>query len=464
MKNENITIAAIATAFGEGGIAIIRISGDEAITIADKVYRGQRKLVDVDSHTINYGKLINSEGLVIDEALVSVFHGPKSYTGEDLVEINSHGGAMPARRALDLVLAAGAFLAQPGEFTKRAFLNGRIDLTQAEAVIDLIRSKTELSSQAAINQLSGVLSEKVRGLRQLLIELLAHIEVTIDYPEHDVEDVTRQEIRDRISQVMIGLEELLSRADEGKILREGIKVALVGKPNVGKSSLLNAMLEENRAIVTDIPGTTRDILEEYINIRGIAVRLIDTAGIRETEDIIEQIGIEKSKEAIDQADLVLLILDGGQDLDDYDYELLDLMKDKQGLVVINKRDLDQVLDEDDLRGKLEESSSSVDSIIKISTVDSSGIASLYDAIEEIFISDSISQADASFLTNNRQIDLLRRAKASLAEVNASLDLGLPVDILAIDISISWEIMGEIIGDTASEGLLDQLFSQFCLGK
>jgi len=453
------TIAAVATAFGEGGIGIIRISGDKAIEIIDSCYKGKTSLAKADSHTIHYGHIIDKDGRAIDEVLVSVFLSPRSYTTEDVVEINSHGGIMPVKQVLDVILDAGARLAEPGEFTKRAFLNGRIDLSQAEATIDLIRSKTDLSMKAAMSQLSGSLSRQVTAIRQALLELMAHIEVTIDYPEHDVEEVTRDKILTIAKQAISDVDKLLLTADQGKIIREGIAVAIVGRPNVGKSSLLNTLLKENRAIVTDIPGTTRDLLEEYVNIKGIPLKMIDTAGIRDTDNIVEQIGIEKSKNVIQQADLILLLLDVAEPLNNYDISLLQEIDDKNVIILLNKSDLAAKVYEDDIKVYTGNKS-----IISISAKEEVGIDVLYDEIERIFLSGVIRQSDATYVTNTRHISLLKNAKIALLDAANSVSEEMPMDMVTIDITNAWEVLGEIIGDTASEGLLDQLFSQFCLGK
>jgi tRNA modification GTPase len=453
------TIAAVATAFGEGGIGIIRVSGDKAIEIVERCYKGKTRLAKAESHTIHYGHIIDKDDRAIDEVLISVFLSPRSYTTEDVVEINSHGGIMPVKQVLDVILDAGARLAEPGEFTKRAFLNGRIDLSQAEATIDLIRSKTDLSMKAALSQLSGSLSRQITDIRQALLELMAHIEVSIDYPEHDIEEVTKDKILTITRQAISDVDKLLLTADQGKIIREGIAVAIIGRPNVGKSSLLNTLLKENRAIVTDIPGTTRDLLEEYVNIKGIPLKMIDTAGIRDTDNIIEQIGIEKSKDVIQQADLILMLLDVAEPLNNYDISLLQEIDDKNVIILLNKSDLVAKVYEDDISVYTGDKP-----IISISAKEEAGIDALYDEIETIFLSGRIRQSDATYVTNTRHISLLKNANKSLHDSINSVVEDMPMDMVTIDITNAWEVLGEIIGDTASEGLLDQLFSQFCLGK
>lgn len=342
---EQDTITAISTPLGEGAIAIVRLSGEHAITIANKIFQGQ-DLVEVSSHTIHYGKIIDPiKEEIIEEVMISVMRAPKTFTKEDVVEINCHGGIASVNRLLELVLANGARLAEPGEFTKRAFLNGRIDLSQAEAVMDLIRAKTDKAMNVALKQLDGKLSTLVNQLRQKLIETVAHVEVNIDYPEYDdVEEMSNHMLREKTEEVYREVEQLLSMAKQGKILREGIATAIIGRPNVGKSSLLNALVQETKAIVTDIPGTTRDVIEEYVNIRGIPLRLVDTAGIRETEDIVEKIGVERSRQALKQADLILLVLNNGEELTEEDRKLFEAIKDLEYIVIVNKTDLPTKLD------------------------------------------------------------------------------------------------------------------------
>ncbi|GGK33742.1 tRNA modification GTPase MnmE [Caldalkalibacillus thermarum] len=454
------TIAAIATPMGEGGIAIVRVSGPEAIAVVDKLYRGRKKLSTVDSHTIHYGHLVDPQtGERIEEVLVTVMRAPRTYTREDVVEVNCHGGLVSVRRVLNYILKYGARLAEPGEFTKRAFLNGRIDLSQAEAVIDLIRAKTDRAMKNAMKQVEGRLSKLIKRLRQELIETLAHIEVTIDYPEHDVEEVTQQFLREKCEQVKKEIEQLLATAEQGKILREGLKTAIIGRPNVGKSSLLNALAHENRAIVTDIPGTTRDVLEEYVNVRGVPLQLIDTAGIRETEDVVERIGVERSRQVLKEADLILLVLNIAEPFTEEDQALLDLVKDMKTILIVNKTDLEPKLDTDQLKARYPHLP-----LIKMSIKEEKGLDELEQAIADLYFKGDIEAGDMTYVSNSRHIALLNEAKQSIEDALAALEMGLPVDVVQIDIRKAWEKLGEIIGDNVSESLIDQLFSQFCLGK
>ncbi|EGL83643.1 tRNA modification GTPase mnmE [Caldalkalibacillus thermarum TA2.A1] len=454
------TIAAIATPMGEGGIAIVRVSGPEAIAVVDKLYRGRKKLSTVDSHTIHYGHLVDPQtGERIEEVLVTVMRAPRTYTREDVVEVNCHGGLVSVRRVLNYILKYGARLAEPGEFTKRAFLNGRIDLSQAEAVIDLIRAKTDRAMKNAMKQVEGRLSKLIKRLRQELIETLAHIEVTIDYPEHDVEEVTQQFLREKCEQVKKEIEHLLATAEQGKILREGLKTAIIGRPNVGKSSLLNALAHENRAIVTDIPGTTRDVLEEYVNVRGVPLQLIDTAGIRETEDVVERIGVERSRQVLKEADLILLVLNIAEPFTEEDQALLDLVKDMKTILIVNKTDLEPKLDTDQLKERYPHLP-----LIKMSIKEEKGLDELEQAIADLYFKGDIEAGDMTYVSNSRHIALLNEAKQSIEDALAALEMGLPVDVVQIDIRKAWEKLGEIIGDNVSESLIDQLFSQFCLGK
>lgn len=453
------TIAAIATPPGEGGIAIIRVSGSQAIHIVDKIYRGGKKLSTVDSHTIHYGHIVNKLGEVIDEVMVTVMKSPRTFTREDVVEVNCHGGLVSVQRVLEEVLSAGARLAEPGEFTKRAFLNGRIDLSQAEAVIDLIRAKTDRAMKVAMGQVQGKLSRTIEKIRDELLQLIAHIEVNIDYPEHDVEEVTRSLIIDKGNWVKEQISRLLQNAQQGKIMREGLSTAIVGRPNVGKSSLLNTLIQESKAIVTDIPGTTRDIIEEYVNVRGIPLRLIDTAGIRNTEDIVERIGVKKSREVLDQADLVLLLLNNAESLTEEDIELLETIRKRKAIIIINKMDLPQKLDVT----RLEKLGLGFP-IVTMSIKQEKGIESLEEAIAKLFFEGQLQSDDLTYVSNARHIQLLKEAKNSIQEANESCDNGLPVDMIAFDLRRCWELLGEITGETVSEDLLDQIFSRFCLGK
>jgi len=453
------TIAAIATPLGEGGIAIIRVSGPDAVEAVDKIFKGRKSLSTVDSHTIHYGHLVDESGEVLEEVMVSVMRAPRTFTREDVVEVNCHGGIVSVKRVLDLVLAQGVRMAEPGEFTKRAFLNGRIDLSQAEAVIDLIRAKTDRAMKVAVNQVQGKLSKLIGQLRHQLIELMAHIEVTIDYPEHDVDEVTRNLLSEKSRWVQDEIGKLLRTAKQGKILREGLSTVIVGRPNVGKSSLLNSLLQEVKAIVTDIPGTTRDIIEEYVNVRGVPLRLVDTAGIRETEDIVERIGVERSREMLSQADLVLLVLNFGEKLTEEDRNLLTVVKPMNAIIIVNKTDLPQKIDLDEVRNLAGDLP-----LVTISVKEEKGIEQLEEAISSLFFAGSVQSDDLTYVSNARHIQLLNEAHRTIGEAIDAVESGLPVDMVAFDIRRTWELLGEVVGDAVSDDLVSQIFSQFCLGK
>ncbi|MGM8215782.1 tRNA uridine-5-carboxymethylaminomethyl(34) synthesis GTPase MnmE [Bacillaceae bacterium W0354] len=457
---ETDTIAAISTPIGEGAIAIVRLSGDEALMIANKVFQG-KDLFDVPSHTIHYGHIVdpvNNEK--IEEVMVSVLKAPKTFTREDVIEINCHGGMVSVNRVLHLVLREGARLAEPGEFTKRAFLNGRIDLSQAEAVMDLIRAKTDRAMSVALKQMDGRLSQLIRKLRQELIETVAHVEVNIDYPEYDdVEEMTHEMLVERAHYVKSEIRKILQTAKQGKILREGIATAIIGRPNVGKSSLLNVLAQENKAIVTDIPGTTRDVIEEYVNVRGVPLRLIDTAGIRETEDIVEKIGVERSRQALKEADLILLVLNGSEPFTKEDAALFEAARDLDVIVIVNKTDLQQHIDMEAVKNAAKDAP-----IIATSLVEEKGIDQLEEAIANTFFEGEIDAGDLSYVSNVRHIQLLEQAEAALNEAINGIEIGMPLDLVQIDVTRTWELLGEIIGDNVHDSLIDQLFSQFCLGK
>ena len=462
MQTEFDTIAAISTAPGEGAIGIVRISGDDAIRIADEVYRlKDKRLKEQPSHTIHYGHIVDPKNdEVIDEVMVTVLRAPKTFTREDVVEINCHGGIVAINRILQLVLRMGARLAEPGEFTKRAFLNGRIDLSQAEAVMDLIRAKTDKSMQMAMRQLDGELSKLIQNLRQEILNTLAQVEVNIDYPEYDdVEEMTLQLLREKTQQVSQGIRALLNTASQGKILRDGLKTAIVGRPNVGKSSLLNVLLREEKAIVTDIAGTTRDTIEEYVNVRGVPLQLIDTAGIRETDDVVERIGVERSRKALNEADFVLLILNQSEELMDEDLRLLEQTKDFKRIILLNKTDLPTKIDMD----KAKEFATD-NEIVTTSMLKKEGIDQLEEKIADYFFQGQMNERDATYLSNTRHIALLEKAEQALQEVANGVDIGMPVDLIQIDFTRTWDLLGEITGDTVQDELLTQLFSQFCLGK
>lgn len=456
------TISAVATAIGEGGIGIIRISGPESVAIVDKLFVGSHglKATMVDSHRICYGSIIDPDaGYTVDEVLLLIMKAPRSYTREDVVEIHCHGGPVPLRNILELTLKLGARLAEPGEFTKRAFLNGRLDLTQAEAVIDIIRAKTDASLKLAVNHLSGQLSEVIYSVRDAALEMIAHLEAAIDFPEDDIEEVTSQQVDDQLIPLLAKLDHLLATAQTGRILREGLQTVIIGKPNVGKSSLLNALLREKRAIVTDIPGTTRDIIEEYVNIRGIPLKIVDTAGIRETEDIVEQLGVQRAREFVDKADLILLLLDSSSPLTEEDKQVLELLAGRQALVLMNKTDLPQKLDMSAIMQYSKEYQ-----LLRISVQDGSGMDALEEAIVEKVYSGQVTQSEGAYVTNVRHVALLRQAYQHLEEARNTIAMNMPPDCIVVDLRAAWEKLGEITGDTAGEDLLDQIFSRFCIGK
>ncbi len=456
------TIAAISTPPGEGAISIVRLSGDDAVVIADKVnaYKN-KKLNDVPSHTIHYGHIKDPDtDYVLDEVMFSIMLAPRTFTREDIVEINCHGGMVVANQVLQLLLRQGARLAEPGEFTKRAFLNGRMDLSQAEAVMDLIQAKTDESMKLALNQLDGKLSLLIKELRQHILQALAQVEVNIDYPEYDdVEEVTGRLMKEKAEEVKGSIDRLLLTAKQGKILREGLSTAIIGRPNVGKSSLLNYLLQEDKAIVTEIAGTTRDVIEEYVNVRGVPLKLIDTAGIRETEDIVEKIGVERSRKALNEADLILLVLNQSETLTPMDLELLNLTKGMHRIILLNKSDLSSQLNVVELEKVLE-----TEEVLTISVTSSQGIDELEQAIKDTFFSNSSTEKDATYISNSRHIALLEQADRSLDEVLEGIEAGMPVDLLQIDMTRAWDLLGEIIGDSVQDELITQLFSQFCLGK
>lgn len=450
----NDTIVAISTALGKGAISVIRLSGKESIQIVNKCFKG-KDLTSVDSHTINFGYIVDGSK-VIDQVLISVMKAPKTYTREDVVEINCHGGIAATNKVLELMILNGARLAEPGEFTKRAFLNGRIDLVEAEAVMDIVNAKTEGARKLSINQLEGRLTKIIREFRQKLLELLANVEVNIDYPEYeDIEVVTIDKIKEQVKVMKDSITEIVKESENRKIIKEGINVAIVGKPNVGKSSILNRLLGENKAIVTDIAGTTRDIVEGSISLNGIELNFIDTAGIRETTDIVEKYGVEKSINEINKADLVILVLNNNEEITLDDKELIERVKDKKYITVINKKDLDKKLNIEELN---------LSNIIYTDTVSTDGIESLKNKIIELFNLDEIESGNMDIFTNTRQITLAKECLPILNDVESGIENNVPVDMVSIDIKRIWTILGEILGENYSEELIDQLFSQFCLGK
>lgn len=455
------TITSISTPMGEGAIAIVRLSGPDAISIADSIYKGKKQLSEVDSHTINYGHILDPDsGKIVEEVMAAVMRAPKTFTREDIVEINCHGGLVTVNRVLELTLSNGARMADPGEFTKRAFLHGRIDLSQAEAVMDFIRSKTERASKVALGQMEGRLSELIKGLRQSILEILAQVEVNIDYPEYDdVEEATSQFLLKEAANIEQEIDKLLKTGQQGKIMREGLSTVIVGKPNVGKSSMLNNLIQDNKAIVTEVAGTTRDVLEEYVNVRGVPLRLVDTAGIRETEDIVEKIGVERSRKALSEADLILFVLNYNESLTESDYQLFEAIKNEDFIVIINKTDLEQHLDMDELKEMIGDHP-----IVQTSMVEQQGIEELEQKISELFFGGQVQSQDMTYVSNSRHIALLKDAKSSINDAIHSAEEGIPIDIVQIDLIKTWELLGEVIGEEASESLIDQLFSQFCLGK
>lgn len=462
-KVEFDTIAAISTPMGEGAIAIVRLSGEDAFPIAEKLFQGisGKKIGEEPSHTIHYGHIVDPEtNETAEEVMMSIMRGPKTFTKEDVIEINCHGGLVSVNRVLQLCLKNGARLAEPGEFTKRAFLNGRIDLSQAEAVMDLIRAKTDRAMDVALGQMEGRLSKLIQKLRQELIETLAQIEVNIDYPEYDdVEEMTHKILREKAGYVHKEIGTLLQTAQQGKILRDGLSTVIVGRPNVGKSSLLNSLVQENKAIVTDIPGTTRDVIEEYVNIRGVPLRLLDTAGIRETEDIVERIGVERSRQELMKADLILLVLNYSDVLTKEDEDLFEVVKDMDVIVIVNKTDLPEKINMERVQELAKQHK-----LITTSLVEEKGIDELEEAIADLFFTGAIESQDITYVSNSRHIGLLNQAKTAINDVLEGIELDTPIDILQIDLTRTWELLGEIIGDSVHESLINQLFSQFCLGK
>lgn len=447
----NDTIAAISTALGVGAISIIRVSGPDSISIVNKITKS-KKLLQYKSHTINYDHIVENDK-VIDEVLISIMKSPKTFTKEDIVEVNCHGGIATTNKVLELLLTNGCRLALPGEFSKRAFLNGRIDLIEAEGIMDLINAKTDKSLKLAINQVSGKVSNLIKDLRDKIVQIIANIEVNIDYPEYeDVLVITNEMIKENISIIEENIKEILKKSENSKIINEGISVAIIGRPNVGKSSLLNALLEESKAIVTEIEGTTRDFVEGTINLDGIMLNLIDTAGIRKTKDVVESIGINKSKELIDKASLILFLLNNNEEMNDEEKEIYELLKDKNYIIVVNKSDLEkQLIIEDDNK-------------VLVSAKTGFGLEDLKNKIKEKYNLETIETDDLTYLSSARSISLLRQALESVNDVKKALELDTPIDLIEIDLKNIWEILGSIIGANYEDELIDQLFSRFCLGK
>lgn len=455
------TITSISTPMGEGAIGIIRLSGPEAVEIGDKLYKGKKKLKDVPSHTINYGHIIDPEtDEVVEEVMISVLRAPKTFTREDIIEINCHGGILTINRILELTMTHGARMAEPGEYTKRAFLNGRIDLSQAEAVMDFIRSKTDRASKVAMNQIEGRLSDLIKRQRQSILEILAQVEVNIDYPEYDdVEDATTEFLLAQSKKIKNEINQLLETGTQGKIMREGLSTVIVGKPNVGKSSMLNNLIQDNKAIVTEVAGTTRDVLEEYVNVRGVPLRLVDTAGIRDTEDIVEKIGVERSRKALSEADLILFVLNNNEPLTEEDRTLYEVIKTEDAIVIVNKTDLERRLDIEEVKTMIGDTP-----LIQTSMLKQEGIDELELQIRDLFFGGEVQNQDMTYVSNSRHISLLKQARQTIQDAIDAAEAGIPMDMVQIDLTRTWEILGEIIGESASDELINQLFSQFCLGK
>ena len=454
------TIAAIATStMSSGGISVIRLSGEDAVEIADKIFKSVKgiKLTDVASHTVHYGHIVSNEK-VIDEVLVIVMRAPNTYTREDVVEIDCHGGILVTRKVLEACIDAGASPAQPGEFTKRAFLNGRIDLSQAEAVIDVINSKNDYALKSSVNQLDGVLSRKIRNIREIIINHVAYIEAALDDPEHISLDNYVDNVKNDVDNCVNIVDNLVKNAENGRIMHDGINTVILGKTNAGKSSLLNALAKEERAIVTDIEGTTRDALEEQINIGGITLNLIDTAGIRKTEDIVENIGVEKAKKIALNADLIIYVVDGSRPLDNNDTEIMELIKEKKVIVLLNKSDIGQIVSKNDLNCL------SCYDIISISAKEETGLDKLEDSIKNLFFTGDITSNEEIYITNARHKSLLKEALNSLKLVSEGIDNGVSEDFLTIDLMNAYEKLGLIIGEAVEDDLADQIFSKFCMGK
>ena len=454
------TIAAISSAAGNSGIGIIRVSGDEAIEVVDKIFRPankNKKLANVESHTVHYGHIMDGDK-TLDQVLVIVMKNPHSYTGEDTVEIDCHGGMLILKKVLDLVLKNGARTAEPGEFTKRAFLNGRIDLSQAEAVMDLINSKNDFALNSSIEQLKGGVSDAIKDIRKDIIYHIAFIESALDDPEHISLDGYDEEITEMLNENINKISKLVNSFDNGRIMKEGIKTVILGKPNAGKSSLLNLMLGEDRAIVTDIEGTTRDTLEENINFNGLSLKIIDTAGIRDTEDLVERIGVNKAKEIAKEGDLIIYVVDGSRELDDNDREIIKLINDKQAIILVNKSDMDTVINIDELK------KDSNRDVILFSAKNGEGMDHLEEEIRNMFYSGKVTYNDQVYITNARHKEALENALESLKQVKNSVDAGMPEDFYSIDLMDAYTDLGLIIGESVEDDLVNEIFSKFCMGK
>ncbi len=458
MKSD--TIAAIATGLSTAGISIIRISGDEAFPIIDKIFRkktSKKKLSEMESHTVHYGYIVNNEE-VIDEVMVVIMKGPKSYTKEDSIEIDCHGGIVVTKRVLETVLKAGARLAQPGEFTKRAFLNGRIDLSQAEAVIDVIHAKSELALKNSLSQLKGNVLEKIKEIRNSILLDTAYIEAALDDPEHISLDGFSEQLEQHVEVLQNDIFKLLNSAENGRLIKEGIRTVILGKPNVGKSSLLNILVGEERAIVTDIAGTTRDTIEETIYLNGVCLNVIDTAGIRDTDDVVEKIGVDKSKKSAETADLIIYVVDASTPLDQNDFEIIQFIKDKKAIILLNKTDLDLVVDEKELQSLTQKK------IVKISAKNHIGMDEMEKVITDMFFQGNLTFNEDIYITNARQKEALQEARVSLEQVHNSINLGMPEDFFTIDLMNAYEALGTIIGEAVDEDLINTIFKEFCMGK
>ncbi len=460
MYNED-TIAALSTPYGTGGIGVIRISGENAFSTAAKIFKTSKAMEKISSHTVTYGKIFDQESKdVIDEVLLLKMCKPNTFTREDVIEIHCHGGIVVINRILELIFKNRVRPAEPGEFTKRAFLNGRIDLSQAEAIIDLINSKTVESSKAAVSHLEGRLSSRLKTIRETLVGLLAHIEVTVDYPEHDIEEITGEKVLENLINIKDELHTLAGTFARGKILREGLNIVIAGKPNVGKSSLLNQLSGSTKAIVTDIPGTTRDIIEEYVNIKGIPAKITDTAGIRSTQDIVEKIGVNKAYEAVKQADLTIVVLSAETGIEEEDIKILNLIKNKKALILINKTDLANKEQVNEIKRQLEE----YNIVLNASVINARGIEELETTISELFIKGRISGNDEVLLTNSRHKYLVDRAIEDIQQALNSFKTGMPLDMVTIDIKSCADNIGQITGESIAEAVMHDIFSRFCIGK
>lgn len=455
------TIAAISTAIGEAGIGIVRMSGKGAISIGEEVFIGfdDKKVMEIQNKRLTYGHIIDENGTNIDEVLIAFMKGPYTYTREDMVEIYCHGGIISVRKVLELLIRSGARLSERGEFTKRAFLNGRLDLSQAEAVIDIIKAKTDKSFEVSFDQLEGSLSKEIREMRAILLSMVAHVEVSIDFPEEDVNELTYESLKTDARLVERKIDDLLSTANKGKILRDGINTVILGKPNVGKSSLLNAILRENRAIVTDIPGTTRDIIEEYVNIDGIPLKIVDTAGIRATEDVVEKIGVDRAKGSLVNADLIIAVFDVSSDFTEEDKEIIGLLKNKKSIVLLNKIDIPN-----NVKDKFLKELGGIDNIIETSIIENIGVKTLEEDIKDLFYEGDLNIGSDIVITNIRHKTQLEKARNNIQSAIRDIEMDVPLDCIEIDLRNAWEDLGEISGDTIAEDILDKIFKEFCIGK